>query len=280
MINQSNWTGERLETFVNNDNTIEHLHRYAVSFDFVEDKVVLDIASGEGYGSNLLSNIAKKVYGVDIDIDTIYAAKEKYKKKNLEFLQGSADAIPLPSNSIDVVVSFETLEHHDKHLEMMEEIKRVLKVDGVLVISTPDKRYYSDELEHDNKFHVKELYFSEFKELVNKYFTNTIFFLQKTIKGSLLIPENKINGFNNYNGDYDSITKTNDFKQLYLLSIASDASLNNVNAFSIFDGKEVEEKLRFEIQLKSREEAIAWMKKSLSFRIGHILLSPFKFFKK
>ena len=65
------WTGERLETFVFNDNTVEHLHRYAITFDYIKGKTVLDIASGEGYGSNLLSKYAEKVFGVDIDETSI-----------------------------------------------------------------------------------------------------------------------------------------------------------------------------------------------------------------
>ncbi len=280
MIDQKNWSGERLETFIKNDNTIEHLHRYAISFDFIKDKIVLDIASGEGYGSNLLSNIATKVYGVDIDKNSIDAAKTKYKKSNLEFYEGSADNIPLPDKSIDVVVSFETLEHHDKHLEMMLEIKRVLRVNGILIISTPDKKYYSDELDHQNKFHVKELYFAEFKNLINTHFLNSNFFLQKMVRGSLLIPEKKNNEFNLYNGNYEKINKENEFKQLYILCIASDDLLNEINRVSLFDGTGIEEKLRLEIEYRAREEAISWVKKSLSFRIGNLILSPFKFLKK
>ena len=55
------------------------------------------------------------------------------------------DAIPLPDQSVDLVVSFETIEHHDKHEEMMLEIKRVLRPDGVVIISSPDKQTYSIE---------------------------------------------------------------------------------------------------------------------------------------
>ena len=138
------WTGERLETFVFNDNTVEHLHRYAITIDYIKGKTVLDIASGEGYGTNLLSKYAEKVFGVDIDETSIELAKKKYSSKNLEFKIGRADLIPLEDSSMDVVVSFETLEHHDKHQEMMLEIKRVLKPGGILIMSTPDKKYYTD----------------------------------------------------------------------------------------------------------------------------------------
>ena len=77
-----NWTGERLETFVYSRDAIEHLHRYALAKKYVNNKVVLDIASGEGYGSNLLCANAKHVYGVDIEEKVIERAKKKYKKNN------------------------------------------------------------------------------------------------------------------------------------------------------------------------------------------------------
>jgi ubiquinone/menaquinone biosynthesis C-methylase UbiE len=139
------WSGERLETFIHNENAIEHLHRYALASTYVKDKIVLDIASGEGYGSNLLSVHAAKVTGVDIDAASVKRAMDVYKKNNLQFKEGSADAIPLADSSVDVIVSFETLEHHDKHEEMFSEIRRVLKQDGLLIMSTPEKRFYNDE---------------------------------------------------------------------------------------------------------------------------------------
>src|SRR3569832_184980 len=108
--NQS-WTGERLESFVLHDATIEHLHRYALAKEFVQGKKVLDIACGEGYGSNLLAEAAEMVQGVDIDESIIAKAKNKYTAKNLRFAGGSVEKIPFDASSFDVVVSFETLEH-------------------------------------------------------------------------------------------------------------------------------------------------------------------------
>src|SRR5690349_4921310 len=116
------WTGERLETNIHSQVTAEHLHRYALAMEYVQDKTVLDIACGEGYGSNLLAQKAKSVVGVDIDKFIVSEAKNKYRKSNLSFLEGSA---PLDDQSIDVVVSFETLEHTSNHEQFLSEIKRV-----------------------------------------------------------------------------------------------------------------------------------------------------------
>ncbi|HQI46890.1 MAG TPA: class I SAM-dependent methyltransferase, partial [Bacteroidales bacterium] len=172
-------TGERLLTEIVNQNAIEHIHRYAFALQYVKNKNVIDIASGEGYGSNILASVANAVIGIDISKEAIEHANNKYKRENLSYIHGSADNIPIESNSIDVVVSFETIEHHYKHQEMMTEIKRILNPNGLLIISSPDKLHYSLIPKYDNKYHVKELFVEEFKNLIVNNFTYSIFLNQK-----------------------------------------------------------------------------------------------------
>lgn len=159
---------------------MEHLHRYNSILDLVKDKIVLDIACGTGYGSSMLADNAEYVYGVDISRETIEYCNKEYNKKNLKFFQGSVEKIELEDNSIDVIVSFETIEHVEYKLqeEFLKEIKRVLKNDGILIISTPDKKIYSDIPKYKNEFHIKEFYKDEFKEFLNKAFSNVKFFEQ------------------------------------------------------------------------------------------------------
>lgn len=285
------WTGERLETSIFNDNTIEHLHRYAIALDFVKAKRVLDIASGEGYGSELLSKYAKSVLGVDIDETSVINAKNKYKFRNLEFQVGQADLIPLEDNAVDVVVSFETLEHHDKHQEMMKEIKRVLTIDGILIISTPDKKYYTDNKNSKNQFHIKELYSQEFKNLINEHFLNSQFYSQNIFKGSLIVPEENGSGFKCFSGDFESINNKHEWAPPYLIAIASDKILPSHTKISGFDGESILRKGQEEFinnlyqeielaKLKTREDAVNWVRKSMPFRIGNAILSPFRIFKR
>ncbi|UKA29890.1 class I SAM-dependent methyltransferase [Photobacterium damselae] len=125
------------------ENHLEHYHRYNWVLELVKDKVILDAASGEGYGSFVLSTVASKVTGVDISESAIFKAKEKYKKDNLNYICADVTKLPFEDNSFDVFISFETLEHHDKHHEMLSEVKRVLKSDGILVISSPEHYFYS-----------------------------------------------------------------------------------------------------------------------------------------
>lgn len=284
MENENTWSGERLETFILNSNTVEHLHRYSIAIRFIKNKTVLDIACGEGYGSNLLAKYATAVIGVDSDELTINAATTKYKGENLEFKVGSADSIPLKTSSVDVVVSFETLEHHDKHNEMLSEIKRVLVPNGILIMSSPNKTYYSDVRDYKNPFHVKELYPQQFKDLINAYFLNTTYYIQNMFNGSLIIPEQKSNGFDFFEGDYQDINLASTFKPMYCLVIASDNAVVSENGISCFNGETIflkEQALLSDVLTKqAREDGIHWIKNSWSYKIGNAILKPFKFFRR
>jgi ubiquinone/menaquinone biosynthesis C-methylase UbiE len=272
-------TGERLEFYDFSDVTVEHLHRYAIANDFVEGKVVLDIASGEGYGANILSTKALEVIGVDIDIDSTQNASNKYSKNNLKFIVGSADKIPIESNTIDVVVSFETIEHHDKHEEMFLEIKRVLKSDGILIMSSPDRKYYSDIPGFQNKFHVKELYFEEFKNLVNKHFKFSNFLFQKAFNfNSFISNEDLFDKMDVFSGD-NSLLRKHVIEPLYNIVIASNEKIISVKP-SLFNGKDISD-----LQLDN----ILRIKKTFfedriydtnSYKIGNFILRPVFFLKK
>lgn len=136
-----NFTGERFVPTEEGAIRYEHMHRYSWSLDIAAGKDVLDIACGEGYGSALMATRAKSVVGVDISDDAVAHARGRYQQhQNLRFVAGSATAIPLPDACVDVVVSFETIEHLLGHEEMIEQIRRVLRPDGVLVMSSPNKK--------------------------------------------------------------------------------------------------------------------------------------------
>lgn len=203
------WTGERLVTQVTNlHGTIEHLHRYAIALSYASKKVVLDIACGEGYGSGLLATKANKVFGVDISSSAVGHARKKYQQPNLEFREGSTSKIPIEDNYVDLVVSFETIEHHNEHEEMMKEILRVLKPGGMLIISSPEKSIYK-ERDPNNPFHIKELELKELQELLRRYFKHLKIYTQRYVTGSM-VALNDLNDsgkFGFYDGDFKSINQ-------------------------------------------------------------------------
>ncbi|MDA7417772.1 glycosyltransferase [Xenophilus arseniciresistens] len=183
------FTGERYMPTEDGELRYEHMHRYVWAAQFVQGKAVLDIASGEGYGSAVLADSAASVVGVDISETAVAHARAAYTAKgNLRYLQGSADAIPCESASFDVVVSFETIEHLATQQEMISEIRRVLKPEGMLIISSPNKKTYSDDRAYSNEFHVKELYFDEFDALLKQQFRRVSYLGQRFVTLSTLLP--------------------------------------------------------------------------------------------
>jgi ubiquinone/menaquinone biosynthesis C-methylase UbiE len=206
-----------------------NVHRYALAINFCSGRSVLDIASGEGYGAALLAQEARFVVGVDIDPQVIQHAKNKYLGANLSFCVGSCAAIPFSDNSIDVVSSFETIEHHDAHDEMLKEIKRVLKPGGILILSSPNRLIYSDEPAFDNPYHVKELYYSEFHELLVRYFRHQYLYGQRLAAGSFVFPleDRGATHYQAYSGNVLRINrKTCDLPSpTYFVAICSDKEL-------------------------------------------------------
>lgn len=173
------FTGERFLPECQREIWYEHYHRYHVVADWVENKVVLDAACGEGYGSHILAQKADRVLGIDVSSEAVQHAKSAYPQDNLRFMQGDVLALDLPDHSVDVVVSFETIEHVAEHQQLLSEFKRVLKKDGLLIISTPDKAEYSDKTGFVNEYHVKELYQDEFADLIGAEFKHTQWLGQK-----------------------------------------------------------------------------------------------------
>lgn len=222
------FTGERFLPDCEREIWYEHYHRYAMALDWVDGKVVLDAACGEGYGTHLLAQKAKSVVGVDIDDVAIKHANETYVKQNLSYQQCNVLKLAFADDSFDVIVSFETLEHLAEHDELLTEFKRVLKPDGVLLISTPDKREYSDKTGFDNEYHVRELYPNEFKELIAKFFEYTEWFGQKLMFSSSIwrindsIKSVKIDCLNETNQVFDKLL----FDPIYLIVVASNSDLN------------------------------------------------------
>jgi SAM-dependent methyltransferase len=181
------FTGERFTPECVREIWYEHIHRYAFARSLVAGQRVLDAACGEGYGSNLLADVAADVIGVDIADEAVTHARQRYAERpNLRFVQGDATRLDLPDRSVDVVVSFETLEHLEAQEALLDGFARVLTDDGLLLISSPDKATYSDAVGFRNEFHVRELYKQELLDLLQPRFPHLRLYGQKLLFQSAL----------------------------------------------------------------------------------------------
>ena len=153
------FTGERFTPECEREIWYEHFHRYALAARWCKNTRVLDAACGEGYGSALLAQSAASVDGVDISEQAVSHARQRYSSmNNVNYHIADCTRLPFDENEFDRVVSFETLEHLAEQDQLLAEFRRVLKPDGCLLLSSPDKATYTDEQGSNNEFHVKELY--------------------------------------------------------------------------------------------------------------------------
>lgn len=149
----------------------EHAKRYSFAGAFIGGREVLDVACGSGYGSYYLAkNGARHVTGIDISEEMIRYCRSRYRRPNLEFQVMDAADLKFPDNSFDAVISFETIEHIYQPELFLSGLKRVLKPEGMLVISTPNKAVYGLLPEDAHEFHLREFYLDEFKELLGRFF--------------------------------------------------------------------------------------------------------------
>lgn len=227
------FTGERfIPGETEKELEIEHIQRYELLQDFVKGKRVLDAACGEGYGSLLLSRNATSVQGLDISSESILNAQTKYGRENLKFVTGSIDLLPFEDDSFDIVVSFETLEHvnEDTQLRFLQEIRRVLTNEGTLIISTPNKKFYSDIPKYSNPFHVKELYKEEFVQLLGRFYGNVNIASQRFEVTSVIDSDN-----NSDNEFYKGLNNSllNDVYQKYMIAFCSNIAENSVPIASV-----------------------------------------------
>ncbi len=187
--NPEPFTGERLTSALDGQTQIEHYHRYLFARSLCAGLDVLDVASGEGYGSAQLAQVARSVVGVEYSETTVRSAIANFARPNLRYVQGDARSLPLADASVDAAVSFETIEHFDGQEAFLSEIHRVLRPDGHLIVSTPDRDIYSPSSAPPNQYHVRELSRVEFVALLHRHFSHVALLLQRPLVGSALMPE-------------------------------------------------------------------------------------------
>lgn len=182
------FTGERYTPENALEIASEHWHRYAFARVLAPGRRVLDAACGEGYGSALMARAGGEVLGLDLSAEAVAHARARYDGiSGLRFGQADATALDaLPDASFDLVLSFETLEHVHEHERLLDGFARLLAPGGLLLVSTPDKRTYTDLTGVVNPHHVRELYRDEFEALLAARFPARRLYGQKNLFQSVL----------------------------------------------------------------------------------------------
>ncbi|MFV0442174.1 MAG: class I SAM-dependent methyltransferase [Planctomycetaceae bacterium] len=114
--------------------------RYRWAGEFVLGKRVLEVGCGNGAGTaGLYERGATEAVGVDVDAAAIERASKRFSQPGLRFLISSGSELPVDENSLDVVVSLETIEHVEDHQTLLAEFTRALAPGGLLLLSTPNR---------------------------------------------------------------------------------------------------------------------------------------------
>ncbi|HSQ82775.1 MAG TPA: methyltransferase domain-containing protein [Casimicrobiaceae bacterium] len=224
MPDSNSFTGERFIPGVPGEIAYEHCHRYAFARRVARGRRVLDAACGTGYGSALMADVASSVIGVDIDASVIADAAATYASHpNLRFEAASVTAIPLPDASIDLVVSFETIEHigAGDQPRMLAEFARVLAPGGLLILSSPNRVEYSDLRNYRNPFHVHELDRDELAQLLHADLPAQQWYRQRRYLGSALWAENAGPNFEVLAGNVESVRAATPPEALYFVVVAA-----------------------------------------------------------
>jgi len=181
------FTGERVIPGKTPENIFrESQMRYVFAAGYVKGRSVVDVACGAGIGTNhLLSAGATVCYGFDVDVQSIQYAKSAYTA--CQFDVCDANTLSLADGSVDVVVSFETIEHLASPAAFLSECKRVLRPDGLFICSTPDHSVF--RWIPPNPFHLSEMRPDEFLSLVRTMFVGCDLYGQTSLNYAAYVAE-------------------------------------------------------------------------------------------
>jgi SAM-dependent methyltransferase len=164
-------TGERTLPDVPEENYWyrRHLAVYEWIAERVADRRVVDMACGEGYGSNVLAGTAASVVGVDANPEAHEHARLRYARPGLRFAR---DLVESFSEPCDAVVFLQTIEHVEDPGAILEHFRSMLGPGGIAYVSTPNLLTLAPPgaEKSDNPWHVKEYRAEEFRELCEGHF--------------------------------------------------------------------------------------------------------------
>ncbi len=181
------FTGERLVPGkVETELEIEHASRYHLAARHVRGREVLDFGCGSGYGSAILKRGgARRVVGIDRAPEAVRYAAVRFGGPGVTFLAGDCLCSAFPPERFDVVVAYEVIEHVDGYRRFLREVRRLLRPDGILLLSTPNRRTYRRGADAPpNPFHVHEFRLRELRRALTEVFPAVAILGQSRTEGA------------------------------------------------------------------------------------------------
>ena len=179
------FTGERVVPGqVDADLWAEHLSRYAFASRWATGARILDIGCGAGYGTAELAGPARLAIGIDLSPEATAHARAAYPLPQIRFVPASATALPFADASFHLITAFEVIEHLEDWRSLLAEARRVLHPNGIFLVSTPNKQYYTESRGSTgpNPFHTHEFEYEEFETALSEFFPCSTVLLQNHLE--------------------------------------------------------------------------------------------------
>jgi SAM-dependent methyltransferase len=157
--------------------------RYAWAAQSIGGGRVLDAGCGSGWGTALLARAAGEAVGVDLSPAAVAEARREHGEL-ARFEEGDLRALPCGDGEFDQVVCFEALTQTAEPEPVLEELSRVLRPGGLLLVSAPNRYAYPP----GNPLQLSELSSGELQHLLEARFVNVAVHRQQSYHASLLGP--------------------------------------------------------------------------------------------
>ena len=165
------------------------LARYGFALNHIDDKYIIDIGCGARKGPYILSGRAAQVMAMDISPQAIEYCQQNWPSEKINYLTGSATDIPVKDKTFDVAICFEVIEHVEDYLRVLEEVKRILKPQGLFIMSTPNKVVVGIDGRLSNPDHFKEFTLEELTKMLKAYFSGVVIYGQSPSSAVLEIEQ-------------------------------------------------------------------------------------------
>jgi SAM-dependent methyltransferase len=167
----------------------DQLTGYGFVRRYVKGKTVADIGWKEvGYGSRLLAETAESVTGLSALSEAVDLASAAYSAPNVSYRRVNLPELPLPEGYFDVAVAFGVIEDLEHPEDLVREARRILKGDGMFVVSALDKQTNTNERNRGGIDGRREMYVPEFREMLERHFGHVRLYRQGAVAGGFVFP--------------------------------------------------------------------------------------------